>query len=444
MTSNYIRGLPFISQMGEGASLRKKDCGPACEDMLLYAYKGVFFHPDDFYDYMEINIDMGTKGSELIEFAKIFGLEEVEIKNVSLDQLREFVDQQRPSICLINYKPLSDAGLTQFKGQFDHWLVVVGYVEAHILVNDPYRTDGKTYLPIPDSIFQKAMYGTAVVPLTGVTGEYTITPTHKVKNTITSLTCRKGPSTKDKAIGYLRQNEEVVVTSITDNNWAKIEGPRLWGYSYAPNLEPLTTFPNVPSEVYDVSHWEIGEGGRFIDWEKVNLKNISAIIVKATQGKDFIDPTFGHNWGQLKYNLRIKRGAFHYLENNTDPIEQADHFINTLQGDYGELLPALDCEDPEPSTNIAEKVKGFLDHFESVTGIRMMIYTYPSWWKEFTQNVGWAADYKLWIAHYGVAEPDIPLPWTKAVMWQFTGDGIVYGIVGKVDFNKVYDLPVME
>jgi len=438
-----ISGVPLISQMGEGANLRRTDCGPASQAMVLFVYKGVVYNPDDFYTFMEMDTDQGTYAKDLIEFAALFELEEVENKGVTLDQLRTFIDQQRPAICLINYKPISDAGLAQYPGEFNHWVVAVGYDDDHIMINDPYRTDGRSYLPVPNSVFRSAFYGTVVVPLASVTGEYVMTTTHRVKSSVTSLTVRSGPGTTFRAVGYLRTGEEVVVVSITDG-WAQIDGPRLRGYSYASYLEPLPNVPTIKPDIYDVSHWETGVGSPFIDWKVIDLSGILAIITKATQGTSYINTTFGHDWGQLKYNLRVKRGTYHYFENNTDPIAQANHFIDTLQGDYGELVPALDCEDPEQSTNYANKIKTFLDHFESRTGIKLMIYTYPSWWNERVGNVSWAAAYKLWIAHYGVSQPSIPLPWTKAVIWQFSDSGIVSGIGGKVDMNKVYELPILS
>ena len=49
------------------------------------------------------------------------------------------------------------------------------------------------------------------------------------------------------------------------------------------------------------------------------------------------------------------------------------------------------------------------------------------------------ARYPLWIANYGVQEPNIPAPWTSYSAWQHTSSGRVPGINGPVDLDWVYD-----
>jgi hypothetical protein len=71
-----------------------------------------------------------------------------------------------------------------------------------------------------------------------------------------------------------------------------------------------------------------------------------------------------------------------------------------------------------------------------------MIYTSPSFWKNHMGDSQALADagYKtLWVAHWGVSAPAVPARnwggrgWT---FWQYTSDGTVPGIAGRVDLDK--------
>jgi lysozyme len=88
-------------------------------------------------------------------------------------------------------------------------------------------------------------------------------------------------------------------------------------------------------------------------------------------------------------------------------------------------------------------VSAFLGRIKDQTGIKAMIYTSPSFW---TNKMGdtqafAAAGYKsLWIAHW-TTNPSATVPasnwagngWT---FWQYTSDGAVPGILGRVDLDR--------
>jgi lysozyme len=111
----------------------------------------------------------------------------------------------------------------------------------------------------------------------------------------------------------------------------------------------------------------------------------------------------------------------------------------------GELLPVLDLEVTGGLTDaqLEAWTKSFMDQVYLRTGVRGAIYTSPSFW---TNNVGNSqklatAGYKvLWVAHWTTASaPSVPASnwggngWT---FWQYTSDGTVAGISGRVDLNR--------
>ena len=88
-------------------------------------------------------------------------------------------------------------------------------------------------------------------------------------------------------------------------------------------------------------------------------------------------------------------------------------------------------------------VRTFLDRVYARTGERAMIYTSPAFWKNNmgdTQTFAVAGYRTLWIAHWTTAaNPTVPAAnwggsgWT---FWQYTSDGSVAGITGRVDLDR--------
>ena len=72
-----------------------------------------------------------------------------------------------------------------------------------------------------------------------------------------------------------------------------------------------------------------------------------------------------------------------------------------------------------------------------------MIYCSPTFWKNYLGDTAWFAQNGydvLWVAHWTAASsPTVPggnwggKSWT---FWQYTSDGVVPGITGRVDMNR--------
>jgi len=238
-----IPGIVSVSQMGTGAYKYKSDCGPACAVGVLHAMKGISMDPDDFYDFMEVANDSGTSTRQLRDFMAIFECPTSAFSSAGMDMLERYVNEQRLAIWLIWYKPLSDAGCVQYKGTFYHWVICVGCDEKFIYINDPYRTDGRSYIPVPRTAWHAASCATGLVTKESVPGGSDMADaTHRVASGLGGLNVRSGPGVSYAVLGSLTRSEEVTVTSVAAD-WARIEGPRLYGYSYFPYLEtiPSTT-----------------------------------------------------------------------------------------------------------------------------------------------------------------------------------------------------------
>jgi GH25 family lysozyme M1 (1,4-beta-N-acetylmuramidase) len=210
---------------------------------------------------------------------------------------------------------------------------------------------------------------------------------------------------------------------------------------------PTVDIPPPPDtsgymEGIDISHWQ-----GTIDWVQVAAAGKRFAFMKASEGIKYVDPTYVTNRAQANVN-GIRVGAYHFAKPGTeagDAVAEADHFIATASWASGDLLPVLDLEVTGGlgTNKLQTWVKTFLDRIYARTGVRAIIYTSPTFWQNKMGNTGSfaAAGYRtLWIAHWtSLSSPTIPAAnwggsgWT---FWQYTSDGSVPGIQGRVDLDR--------
>jgi len=195
-------------------------------------------------------------------------------------------------------------------------------------------------------------------------------------------------------------------------------------------------------EGIDVSHWQ-----GTINWSQVAAAGKKFAFIKATDGTSFVDNMYATNHVQAKA-AGLKTGAYHFARPSAaagNAAAQADLFVNTAQLGINDLLPALDLE-VTGSLSVAALqswVSQFLGRVVQRTGVKPMIYVSPAFWSKYLGNTTMFADagYNvLWIAHWTTnASPTVPASnwggkgWT---FWQYTSDGSVPGISGRVDLDR--------
>ena len=226
--------------------------------------------------------------------------------------------------------------------------------------------------------------------------------------------------------------------------------PAASGAAAGPAPAPFSTSADAvaaPIEGIDVSHWQ-----NTINWTAVAGAGKKFAIIKAsdglvqTDGTLYIDPLFATNHAKAKA-AGLWTGAYHFARPDASPndaVIEADHFATVANLGAGDLMPALDLEQSGGLSVAALQawVTSFVDEVTTKVGARPMIYTSPNFWKTYMGDSHALADagYKtLWIAHWGVTSPTIPANnwgghgWT---FWQYTSDGSVPGITGRVDLDR--------
>lgn len=180
----------------------------------------------------------------------------------------------------------------------------------------------------------------------------------------------------------------------------------------------------------DVSHWE----GR-IQFHRVKEAGIRIVYIKATQGRDIVDPDFERNYREAdREGLHV--GFYHYVmaRNLEEAKEEAAFFYERIKDKNQRVKPSMDFEEFGELTHpeIRNISLQFLRELEARSGHRPVIYSDAS-------NATTVFDddrlreYPLWIAQYGVSRPDMENPWRRWSGWQYTDSGRVRGITGKVD-----------
>ena len=193
----------------------------------------------------------------------------------------------------------------------------------------------------------------------------------------------------------------------------------------------------------DVSYWNAG-----IDWPKVRAAGQRFVLIKASEGDVYLDPTFDDNWRGAKA-AGLLRGAYHFFRANGDAKKQANRFIDYVKSmsDDGELPPVLDLEtsDGQSRDKIISRAKTWLDLVEAAFHRKPMIYSGQYFLQDCFSEPGggppvWAKEYPLWLAQYPSQytpgmQPYLPRGWFKWSFWQYSEKGRVNGINAHVDLN---------
>ncbi len=179
----------------------------------------------------------------------------------------------------------------------------------------------------------------------------------------------------------------------------------------------------------DVSHYQ-GE----IDWDELfqnSSVEISFVFCKATEGTHILDERWRRNRNMLR-ERKVPIGAYHYFRPEIDATLQARFFLKHYASQQNDLPPVIDVEEEgEDAISLINDVKRWMDIVEQKTGKQPIIYTnFYMFQKIFETNF---RNYKFWIANY--SDQPQRLKDDRIIYWQYSDQGEVPGIKGKVDLN---------
>jgi lysozyme len=207
----------------------------------------------------------------------------------------------------------------------------------------------------------------------------------------------------------------------------------------------------------DVSHFQGS-----INWPKVlnakfKKRQLDLVIIKASEGGDYKDPRFTNNWQATNDKVKFL-GAYHYFKSGTSIEKQAENFKDCLQEvDFStNNIWAIDFESNDKNVIAAvlcKELKSFHKSMSDAGFKHGILYTYNHF---FHHAIGAAGEdlwdlYELWMAAYsGPDIPDletfetpIPIGAKKPLIRQFSCNGKISGINGKIDLN-LFDYKRLE
>jgi len=178
--------------------------------------------------------------------------------------------------------------------------------------------------------------------------------------------------------------------------------------------------------IIDISHHNATP-----DWQALKAGGTMAVILKATEGASYVDPTFQSRWAAAKDN-GLLRSAYHFLRPG-DVNAQMARFVDVVQPSATERL-VIDYEDADVSfADLERAAKYLLDE-----GLQTTIYgsnVLVDACKGKTSTI--LSRTSLWQARYSSNEPKVPTNiWKTWSLWQFTDKAKVSGIKGAVDGNN--------
>lgn len=178
---------------------------------------------------------------------------------------------------------------------------------------------------------------------------------------------------------------------------------------------PTPYLPPVMSDVvFDISHYENVSQ----DFVITAQAGIAAVILKATQGTGFADPTFLPRVAEARA-AGLLVGAYHFLDGSS-PAEQAAHFLTVAVSEGMVNWLALDWEPYPTSQASVMQAATAAASVQAATGKWPILYTIRSMLSAPNKTL---SNCPLWLAEYGT-RPICPPGFTAWQLWQHT-DGQV-------------------
>jgi lysozyme len=166
--------------------------------------------------------------------------------------------------------------------------------------------------------------------------------------------------------------------------------------------------------VFDISHYE-NVSQEFVTTAEAG---IVAVILKATQGTGFVDPTFLERAAEAR-SAGLLVGAYHFLD-GSNPAEQVAHFLTVAVSEGMVNWLAVDWEPYPASQASVIQAATAVASVRAATGTWPVLYTIRGMLSAPNNTL---SNCPLWLAEYGT-RPICPPGFSAWQLWQHT-DGQV-------------------
>ncbi|KAI0453968.1 glycoside hydrolase family 25 protein [Xylaria acuta] len=178
---------------------------------------------------------------------------------------------------------------------------------------------------------------------------------------------------------------------------------------------------------FDISHYQSS-----VNFAAAYSAGARFVIIKATEGTTYIDPSFSSHYGGAT-NAGFIRGGYHFAHlDSSSGATQANYFLAHGGGWSGDGITLPGMLDLEGSCVLSASatvawIKDFSNTYHSKTGVYPLLYTNPSWWSSCTGNSNaFINTNPLVLARYSSSAGTPPGGWPYYTIWQYN-DAYSYG-----------------
>lgn len=227
------------------------------------------------------------------------------------------------------------------------------------------------------------------------------------------------------ALGYFAKNETIdgifgvrsmkAWQECLNNNGKKKGG--------TPTPSPTPTKKKY--KAIDVSEWQGA-----IDWKKVKADGVVGAIIRYADG-DYVDKYFDRNMQNAKANgIHIGAYIFSRAKTVAQAEKEAERLYNACKKYSPDLPLYIDLEDNSLKNYANTVANVFIKKMKALGGFAG-VYANVNWWNNYLTKVTpparWVAQYYKECQYKG-----------GYGMWQYSSDGSVKGISGRVDMDWLY------
>lgn len=189
----------------------------------------------------------------------------------------------------------------------------------------------------------------------------------------------------------------------------------------------------VNRDKYPIVGIDVSSHNGEIDFDKVKNDGYTFVIIKASEGVDHHDSKFATNYDNARA-AGMKVGAYHFFRKNTDGLNQAKNFLETIGWRKLDLPLVIDVEDWSNDKHVNDDrtqkhLDAMVDNLRS-RGHKVMVYTNGDGYKKYVKDG--QININLWLCAF--KQPD-KIKHIPHQIQQYSHWGHVKGIWGNVDLN---------
>lgn len=178
-----------------------------------------------------------------------------------------------------------------------------------------------------------------------------------------------------------------------------------------------------------------------INWQKVKEAGVTGAIIRCGYGRNIEkqdDITFKRNMdGALAQGLRVGVYLYSYAKSDDSAKSEAAHVLRLVEPYKDKLtLPIYyDLEEAGTENGAKERAIIFGDIIEKA-GYWCGVYSSSYWWRTYLKGLD---RFTKWVADWGKnnGKPNVKPTFSNTDLWQYTSNGHVNGINGRVDLNEL-------